>query len=141
MIKGNDPLEPEINGFRPKGIDFTGAIEITGQLHCQKDDLSKSQEYCRTNNITVPLQFPDVFSYKYKFNYNLHKYVDIARQCQFAIQETASGQQLHAIDKASWDSLVAFVKQNLVPEILFYTNFYFRHIKKRFPGGHGFYEK
>ena len=38
MTKGEELTMEQLNEFRPKGIDFTGSIEISGSLFFEEDD-------------------------------------------------------------------------------------------------------
>ncbi|MBI2032235.1 MAG: AAA family ATPase [Candidatus Levybacteria bacterium] len=71
MIKGDEPSESELKGFRPKGAGFTGNIEITGDLILQEEDRSK---YIQTRTDLARLTLP-VFARLIQEGYSMEELV------------------------------------------------------------------
>jgi AAA15 family ATPase/GTPase len=125
MIKGAEPKEPELNTYRPKGIDFTGNIEISGELIFEDADYQKLNDYLKKNNKKTKLEFPKTFNYTYEFEFKTHKYQDTNRTCAFGVKSGKSNGFLFKNNNPLWNELIKHVKSNLVPEILFYEDFIF----------------
>ena len=125
MIKSVDPKESELNTYRPKGIDFTGNIEISGDLIFEDADYSKLTGFLKTKNRKTKLEFPKVFNYTYKFQFKTHKYQDTSRTCVFVVKSGKNSSLLYKNNKVLWNELLKYVKSQLVPEILFYEDFIF----------------
>jgi len=126
MIKGDDPNTAKLNEFRPKGIDFTGNIEIEGTLFFGDDDIKKIEKFWQDLGKENKLDIPKEFSYTYKFNFDLHMYKNTERICGFNVKTQSAKRDLHNTDNESWQKLIEFIKENLVPEILYYDDFIFR---------------
>ncbi|MBI2596772.1 AAA family ATPase [Candidatus Daviesbacteria bacterium] len=144
MIKGDEPSESELKGFRPKGAGFTGNIEITGDLILQEEDRSKLDEYWKNSlGKRTKLKYPEVFSYTYKFYFELDKYVadKTGRTCNFQVDIESSKKHLVNANNNDWRALIKFIKKDIVPEILYYDDFIFeipqkiQFIKKGSPEG------
>lgn len=125
LIKGNTPDEKNLNSFRPKGIDFTGSIEIGSELVFEDSDIKKLNDYLKTKNIPKTLIFPKEFSYQINFEYKLHNYLATKTESGFKIHVKEDNAFLFDSDNALWQDLISFVKKNLIPEILFYEDFIF----------------
>lgn len=126
LIKNGEASPEKINLYRPKGIDFTGKIKINGELSFEKEDIVKIKEYWKnTLNKKKDLEVPANFSYDFSFEFKLHKYEKISKTCGFLAKQKGNKKYLHDADKVAWQSLVNYVKQELMPEILFYEDFIF----------------
>ncbi len=79
MVKGTVPNEAQINLLRPKGIDFTGFIEISGCLVFEKDDILKMETFQRDKirRKFIPSGF---YIYRFEFKRIIPK---IHRNCEF----------------------------------------------------------
>lgn len=126
LIKNDDLSIEDLNGFRPKGIDFTGKIKIEGRLLFEEEDILKIQNYWKTElNKTKNLEVPKEFSYTFNFEYKLHQYIRTSHSCRFCASQKGSKKSLFDSDNASWQRLINYIKKDLVPEILFYEDFIF----------------
>lgn len=125
LVKNDDLSESEINTFRPKGIAFNGEIEIEAQLKFEPQDNIKLHDYYKTKGTGKELLLPDIFSYTFKFEFNLSKYAKTNRTCGFSVKEKETKSSLNETEKDSWNELIRFIKSDLVPEVLFYEDFIF----------------
>ncbi|MEK7564348.1 MAG: AAA family ATPase [Patescibacteria group bacterium] len=125
MVKSVLPKESELNTYRPKGIDFTGNIEISGDLIFEEADYQKLNNYLKNNNKKTKIEFPKIFSYTYKFSFKTHKYQDTTRSAGLEIKSGKNNGLLHKNNNTLWNELLKHIKSNLVPEILFYEDFIF----------------
>jgi predicted ATPase len=112
-----------INTFRPKGIDFTGEIIMEAFLKFEPEDYLKIQSFWESQMKTTTLKFPDEFSYKFKFEFKLHQYIETKKTWDIGLKTTDSEEPILSADKEGWNSLVRFIRQNIVPEILYYDDF------------------
>jgi len=139
MIKGNEPPAEQLNLFRPKGIAFTGAIEIRGTLIFERDDKQKISLYWSKDlSKKGALEIPDEFNYAYQFNFILHAYKNTARTCGFTVKRAHNEKTLFNTDNDSWQKLITFVKNSIVPETLYYDDFTFEIPDKIFCVRSGF---
>lgn len=126
LIKNGEASPEKINLYRPKGIDFTGKIKINGELSFEEEDVAKIKEYWKnTLNKKKDLEVPDKFSYDFSFEFKLHKYEKLSKTCGFGARQKGNKKYLHETDEVAWKSLVNYIKQELIPEILFYEDFIF----------------
>ena len=128
MVKDRTVISDRINDFRPKGIDFTGDIELEGTLSFEKEDMEKINNYFNTlkiNNKKKQLDIPVDFSYTFKFKYKLHQYQKTNTLVGFHIKIKDNKKSLFESDKSTWQSLVNYIK-TLIPEILYYDDFIFQ---------------
>jgi predicted ATPase len=125
MIRGIEPDAGQLNKFRPKGFEFTGAIVIEGELVFEDSDYEKIRKKWKTLDDQNKLIIPKSYSYQYIFNYELHAYKGTSRTCTFLARKEGSDKDLHDENNARWQELVKFVKLEVVPEILFYEDFIF----------------
>jgi len=127
MVKGEQLTTEQLNEFRPKGIAFSGAIEISGSLLLEDEDKKKVEHYWKnTLQKRNSLDFPAEFSYNYKFIFELHTHKETEQTCTFAIKTKKSKRGLSDTDKTSWQSLINYIKSDIVPEILYYDDFIFQ---------------
>lgn len=127
MIKGDEPETSSLNSFRPKGTDFTGFIIIKSALTLEKSDIKKIENFWKKNlNKRGSVSIPEKFEYTFKFQFKLHEFVRTHRQCSFDIKSVkAKTKTLYETDEESWQKVVKFIKEELVPEILYYDDFIF----------------
>lgn len=126
LVKNSNISNEYLNSYRPKGIDFTGDIVITGKLIFEEEDILKIKNFWKTElNKKKDLEIPKDFSYTFKFKYKLHQYVKTNRECGFIASQKGSKKSLFESDNESWQKLIDYIKQNLIPEILFYEDFIF----------------
>ena len=122
LVKNSNIPNECLNSYRPKGIDFTGDIVITGKLVFEEEDIFKLKNFWKTElNKRKEIEIPKDFSYTFKFEYKLHQYVRTNRECGFIASQKGAKKSLYESDKESWQKLIDYIKQNLIPEILFST--------------------
>jgi hypothetical protein len=147
MLKGDEATEIQLKNFRPKGAGFTGNIEITGNLLFEIEDLKKIEGYWQKQmGKRTKLVIPETFSYTYKFPFELDSYQSdkTSRTCNFKIKTDTSKKLLIDSNKPDWQKLIKFIKEEVVPEILYYDDFIFeiprkiQFIKKSSPEGTAF---
>ncbi len=126
MIKGKTPNEQDLNFFRPKGIAFTGTIKISGTAILEDEDKEKLLEYWKSLGKKKKLEFPNEFSYHIELAYKVHKYESTNRKVTFAPKVQNAINYLNNTDNSGWQLLVQYVKDNLIPEILYYEDFTFQ---------------
>ena len=126
MIRKDDLEETELNQFRPKGIDFTGDIKIEGRLVFEGEDKKKIEEFWKKLGKRKKLDLGDNFDFNFNFNFKLHKYNETKRVCNFDVKTENSKRGLYKTDKEGWGKLIEFIKENLIPEILYYDDFIFQ---------------
>ena len=140
MLKGDDPDDNEIKAFRPKGSGFSGDIEITGNLYFEESDIEKINNYWRDSlKKRTKLVMPKTFSYTYRFKFEVGNYKRVQRTSGFQIRTERSKKYLNHSNKSDWQSLLQYVKKDIIPEILYYDDFIFeipkqiQFIKKEAP--------
>ncbi len=142
MLKGNEPSEAEIKTFRPKGAGFTGEIEITGELEFETTDTTKVKHHWKkVLGKKTKLEIPEVFSYTYKFKYKVDNYDDTSRSCGFLVKTETAKKYLVQANKPDWQKIIDYIKEDIIPETLYYDDFIFeipkqiQFIKKEAPTG------
>lgn len=131
MLKGDDPKESELKEFRPKGAGFTGNIEIKGELEFEDRDKIRINDHWKVNmGKRTKLSIPETFSYIYKFTFEVDNYKETVRLCDFKIKSQKAKTYLSKTNKEDWGSIIDFIKESLVPEILYYDDFIFEIPKK-----------
>ena len=114
MIKGVEPEVKQLNEIRPKGIGFTGAIEISSTLLFEDSDRRKIEKYWKQDlNKRSQLEIPDEFSYDYKIIFELHTYKKIEHLCTFTAKTASSKRNLYDTDNENWNKLISFIKDNI----------------------------
>jgi predicted ATPase len=127
MMKGYEPNETDLNKWRPKGTDFTGSIKISGILVFEDEDKDKISEYWKSLGKNTRLEIPAEFSYICEFNFHLATYKkdETERFCTFSVKTKTAQKPLHDSCKKDWLTLIKFIKQDIIPEILYYDDFIF----------------
>lgn len=123
----------EKNAFRPKGIDFTGKITLKSTIEFETEDYAKLNEYIKSLKLPYLVSIPKHnFEYTNKFHYELHNYVKHDRLVSFPAtanikNENGKYSQVTLIDydKETWNKLINFVTDGLMPEIIYYEDFIF----------------
>ncbi len=127
IAKGENPSTEQLNEFRPKGINFTGTIEVSASLTLEEADKKKIESYWKDSlSKRNGLELPDELRYDIKFNYELHTYKSTDRTWSFDVKTKNSKRGLHETDNAGWNALVSHIKSEIVPEILYYDDFIFQ---------------
>ena len=127
MIKGENLTTEQLNELRPKGIAFTGTVEISATLLLENGDKKKIEKYWKeTLNKRNTLEFPTEFTYDYKFIFDLHTYKETKRTCTFLTKTKNSKRTLSETDNTNWKNLIAYIRSDIVPEILYYDDFIFQ---------------
>jgi len=125
-IKKQSPTIEDLNYFRPKGIAFTGTIFLEAKIGLEDYDKEEIKNYWLNSlNKRKDLEIPDEFIYSISFEYKQHEYkrTDVLRK--FDIKRSGAKNNLFDTDKYSWDTVVSFVENNLIPEVIFYQDFLF----------------
>jgi len=125
-IKKQSPTIEDLNYFRPKGIAFTGTIFLEAKIGLEDYDKEGIKNYWLNSlNKRKDLEIPDEFIYSISFEYKQHEYkrTDVLRK--FDIKRSGAKNNLFDTDKSSWDTVVSFVENNLIPEVIFYQDFLF----------------
>ena len=126
LIKGYEPTIQELNKMRPKGADFSGNIKISGTLSFEPDDITLIKAYwSNTLKKKGDIDLPETFTYTYEFNFQINTHKKTNRICIFASKKSNAKTQLVNSDNAAWQELIKFIKNNIVPEILYYDDFVF----------------
>lgn len=127
MIRGAAPSSEQLHGFRPKGIAFTGAIEIAGSLILEDEDKIRIKEHWKKElRKRTELQLSDEFTYTFKFEFELHTYKRTAQTCSFNVRTERASKSLYWTNKTGWQQVVDFIKNDIVPEVLYYDDFIFQ---------------
>lgn len=126
LARGETPSNTEINSFRPKGVDFTGSVQISAKVAIEESDKKAINAYWRNSlNKRKDLEVPDQYEYTIKFNFDTHAYIDEKRTCVFELVPKGNKARLVDTDNQSWQALVNLVRKEMVPEVLFYEDFVF----------------
>jgi len=126
MLRGNEPSEAELKEFRPKGTDFSGDIEITGELQFEEDDIEKINLFWKDDlNKKTNLKMPDGFSYTYKFKFKVDNYQSTDRICNFNVKTATAKVYLFKANKEDWQKLIEYIKNIILPETLYFDDFIF----------------
>lgn len=108
-----------INLIRPKGIDFTGSIDISGKLVLEEDDIEKLKKYWKkTLKKRSELLVDRTFSITAKFHFKLHEFQKREINWMTKISTSTTKKDLYHSDRTAWKSLSQFIK-NLIPEIIY----------------------
>lgn len=127
MIKGEQVPIERLNEFRPKGITFTGNIEVSAELGLEPEDKEKIKNHWKKElKKRTELEIPDKFGYYFKFTFELHTHKETKMSCAFETKTKSSKRTLYETDKEGWQKIVDFIKTNIVPEILYYDDFIFQ---------------
>jgi predicted ATP-dependent endonuclease of OLD family len=128
LVKGATLSAEELNQLRPKGIDFTGAIEIRAILELEKEDVQKIHGKWKALKKQSTLEFGNDFQVSFKFDFELHKFKETSNNIIFDLKVlTKKGlkPRLHSHDNSGWNTLMLYIEKELIPEILFYEDFFF----------------
>jgi ABC-type lipoprotein export system ATPase subunit len=133
LIKGKNINEIERNNFRPKGIDFTGIILLSSNMMLEVEDLTKLNTYITNLNLPYTFNIRSInFNYSFKFTYNLHNFKKKETETTFEIDikvKNESGKyinhKLSQYDNSQWQNILKYLKEELIPEILYYEDFVF----------------
>ena len=127
IAKGENPTTEQLNEFRPKGINFSGKIEISATLILEDEDKKKIENYWKTSLAKRNgLELPQELQYDIKFEYELHTYKDTERSWTFPVKTKNSKRGLYETNKTGWNALVSHIKDEIVPEILYFDDFIFQ---------------
>lgn len=125
-IKKQNPTNKDLNYFRPKGIAFTGTILLETKIGLEDYDKEKIRNYWLNSlNKKRDIEIPDEFVYSIRFKYRQHEYQQTEVSRTFDIKRSESKNSLFYTDKNSWNEVVSFVEDNLIPEVIFYEDFLF----------------
>lgn len=125
-IKKQNPTPEDLNYFRPKGIAFTGTILLEAKIGLEDYDKKEIKNYwLKSLNKRKDLEIPDEFIYSISFEYKQHEHKRTEVSQKFDIKRSGTKNDLFDTNKSSWDTVVSFVENNLVPEVIFYQDFLF----------------
>lgn len=125
-IKKQKPNDRDLNYFRPKGIAFTGAILLETRIGLEDYDKEKIRNYWLNSlNKRKNIEIPDEFVYSISFKYEQHEHKNTEESRKFDIKRSGAKSSLFDTDKISWNAIVSFVEDNLIPEVIFYEDFLF----------------
>lgn len=128
LAKDKKLTNEELNLMRPKGIDFTGKIILSGTLEFEKSDYAKMDTFLKESSITTKVVYPTIFSYDYTFKYEVHTYKSNTGIVAFEAkskEKVKNKQTLYDTHNDIWNKLIVFIRKELVPEILYYEDFIF----------------
>lgn len=126
LLKDKKMTAQELNEIRPKGIDFTGNIVLSGTLEFEEKDYAAINNYLTEAEKKTKLIYPKEFSYTYSFKYEVHSYKSVAMNVGFTAKSNSKTKDnLHKTNNTLWNELVVYIRQNLIPEILYYEDFIF----------------
>ena len=127
MAKDENLTAEQLNEFRPKGINFSGNIEISATLILEDEDKKKIENHWK-NSLAKRngLELPQELRYDIKFKYELHTYEDTEHNWTFPVKTKNSKRGLFETDKTGWNALVSYIKLEVVPEILYFDDFIFQ---------------
>lgn len=127
IAKGEDPTAEQLNEFRPKGINFSGNIEVSATLILESEDRKKIEQHWKGTLLKrSALELPQELRYDIKFKYELHTYKATERNWTFPVKTISSKRTLYETDKSGWTALVTYIKSEIVPEILYFDDFIFQ---------------
>lgn len=133
LTKGRAITENEKNSFRPKGVDFTGVITIEALIEYESDDIKKINNFINSLNLTYRIELPkEAFNFTHTFKYNLHNFEEHSRSAAFPAKASFKDDNgksliegLHKYDNETWNKILKYIKDELVPEIIYYEDFIF----------------
>ena len=126
-IKGEEAPIDKLNAFRPKGIAFTGEIEISAELLFEQEDKDKIRKHWKKDlKKRKDIEIPNEFKYTLKFVFDINTYKETKKSCVFEAKSKTAKRGLFETDNAGWQALIKFIKTNIIPEILFYDDFTFQ---------------
>ncbi len=127
IAKGENPTTEQLNEFRPKGINFSDKIEVSATLILEDEDKKKIENHWKTSLAKRNgLELPQELRYGIKFEYELHTYKNTEQDWTFQVKTKNSKRGLYETDKPGWKALVSYIKEEIVPEILYFDDFIFQ---------------
>lgn len=124
MIKWEKLAEQELNSYRPKWIAFTWDIEISWDILLEDTDIEKIRTWLKNNGVKKYDSISKKFDYNFKFPFNVNKYLwKPWNTVWFDVNIWKS--TLYKKDPAKRNLLLKYIKETLVPEILYYDDFIF----------------
>ena len=125
-LKKEYPGKEDLNYFRPKGISFTGDIILKTTLLLEEWDKVEIKRYWKEIlKKKKRLEIPDEISFEIAFHYLQHSYKEKKERIEFPIKTLGAKRELKDVRYADWENIISFVRQKLVPEIIFYEDFLF----------------
>ena len=127
LVKGKKINLELINTFRPKGIEFTGVVEINSEIQLEQNDLTRIKNYWKMGlNKKTELEIPDLIKFTYQFRFSLHSYMQTISNTVFLAKTTNSQEPLVVSNNLAWSNVIQNIKEHLIPEILYYDDFIFQ---------------
>jgi len=125
LLNGGTLSTETLKDIRPKGIDFTGDIILTGILEFEADDYSKIDKFLSENGKRIKLKYPKIFSYSFSFKYDLHTYKFLKTTSSFDAISYNAHSNLYKTNNPLWQDIVKYICKTLRPEILYFEDFVF----------------
>ncbi|MCL9971908.1 MAG: ATP-binding protein [Candidatus Pacebacteria bacterium] len=125
VARGQTPNADEYKMLRPKGTDFTGSVELTASALLDETDKNSILKKWKEIGKKTTLEIGEEFTYTINFNFKDHQYVDTTKTVSFSSRVKGKTKSLSSTDKNSWVELIKHIRENLLPEILFYEDFIF----------------
>lgn len=127
LIKGKSLTTEALNSYRPKGIEFTGNIEITTKLELEQPDKERIQVFwSKKMNKKTDLVIPDEIEFIFQFRFELHTYISRNSSIVFNTKTKSSDEPISKTNRPAYIELTNNIKEYLIPEILYYDDFIFQ---------------
>lgn len=124
-IKGNEPDSAKLNEIRPKGINFSDSVVIKAKFVLDQSDKDKINAFYKELNKRYTLDIPNQLTYTFEFVYKTHTYKNTKKLYDFPIKAINTKGNVTKIDDEIVTKILGFIKENLIPEILYYEDFIF----------------
>ncbi len=125
-VKGKEPSASQLNQIRPKGHAFTGDIEIEASLFLEEEDVERLREHWKSlGHKKKELIIGNDFTYTFKFSFRMHEHKETTRTPTWSVKELGASKELKTAKLTEYSTIVQFVKKELMPEILYYSDFIF----------------
>lgn len=142
LLRSKELSPQELKDIRPKGIDFTGSIILSGTLEFEDSDYKLLDDFVNKREDAIKIDYPKEFSFEYSFKYEVHSYMNTETTSGFTakaktlkskstkgknkkVVKTPRAKSLHTTHNALWNALVVFLRTSVVPEILYFEDFIF----------------
>lgn len=125
-MKNGEPSASQLNQIRPTGHAFTGDIEIEAILTLEEEDMEKLRKCWKSlGRKTKDLIIDYDFTYKFKFSFRMNDYVGTESEPVWGVKAQGSSKVLADSNNEKYSALVDCIKEELLPEILYYSDFVF----------------
>lgn len=122
-MKGGERTAYQLNQIRPKGHAFTGDIEIEADLFLENEDVVKLRKcWKELGHTKTDLVIANDFTYKFKFSFHMNNHSGTVKEPKWTIKIHGSNK---SVSENDLKALLGCVKKELLPEILYYSDFVF----------------